>query len=102
MFHGVPDAPNVDVTAEGGAVELATDLPFGEYSGLLSPDATNIDIVVSASADDSELASFAAPLSALDGQYATAVARGTVDADDDADFGVTAFAVDGTAINLTE
>lgn len=102
IFHGVPGAPAVDVTAEQQSVDLATDLAFGEFSGLFYAADADIDVELWVSSSGDPLADFAAPLSTLAGQYLTVVARGTLDDTDDTDFGVTAFTTDGAAVDLTQ
>ncbi|QDG51015.1 DUF4397 domain-containing protein [Persicimonas caeni] len=100
IFHGAPDAPAVDVTAADGALTLAEDLAFGNYSDIATTAANDVNVDITAASDGSAVATVAAPLSGFAGQYLTVVARGTLDTDDDADFGVTAFTADGTAADL--
>jgi hypothetical protein len=101
IFHGAPDAPNVDVSAADGAVSLASDLAFGGFSDIASVGANDVTVDVTVAADDSAVASFPVALSSFAGQYLTVVARGTLDETDDTDFGVTAFGTDGAGVELT-
>ncbi len=102
IFHGAPDAPAVDVTAADGAVTLAQELSFGNFTDIETLDALDTTAEVTLAGTSAVVASFGVPLSQLAGQYVTVVARGTVDTTDDTPFGVTVFTADGTAIDLSE
>lgn len=102
IFHGVPDAPAVDVTAADGAVTLADELSFGEFSDITTVDAADVTADVLLAGTTTPVVSVDVPLSNVGGQYLTVVARGTVDTTDDADFGATAYTADGTALELPE
>lgn len=102
IFHGVPDAPAVDVTAGDGAVTLAEGLEFGNFSDISTVDAADVTAEVALAGTTTPVASFVVPLSGFDGEYVTVVARGTIDTTDDAAFGATAFSADGTSTDLAE
>jgi len=76
VFHGAPDAPEVDVTLFGGPV-LVDNISFGEFANYLSVPAS--DYVISVTPADNNnvvVQSYSAPLSGLEGQAFTVFASG--------------------------
>jgi hypothetical protein len=100
LFHGAPDAPAVDVTADSGTVTLVSDLAFGGFSDIASVGPVDVTVEILVAADDSLVATVLAPLTGFDGEYLTVIARGTLDDTDATDFGVTAFDAAGTGYDL--
>ncbi|QDG51016.1 DUF4397 domain-containing protein [Persicimonas caeni] len=100
IFHGVPDAPTVDVTAAGGLVTLAEGISFGDFSGITTVDSNDVVADVLLAGTTTAVVSLEVPLSNFAGDYLTVVARGTIDTTDDAEFGATAFGADGNSIDL--
>jgi len=77
LFHGAPDAPEVDVTLPGGIPVLFDNVSFGEYADYLSVPAGNYTIQVTPSNDNNTVvAAYLADVTTLAGQAITAFATG--------------------------
>jgi len=97
VFHGAPDAPNVDVDARLVGT-LVSDLAYGDYTGYLTVPATDYLLDVRAAASPDIVASFAAELTGLDGDAITVFASGLLGADPA--FGLFAALPNGTVVEL--
>ncbi|MBK9336838.1 MAG: DUF4397 domain-containing protein [Lewinellaceae bacterium] len=76
LFHGAPDAPEVDVQVPGGSI-LFDDIAFGEFSNYISVPAGNYTIQVTPANDNSTIVqSYTADVSSLGGEAATVFASG--------------------------
>ena len=98
VFHGAPDAPNVDVnTLFNGP--LVGDLPYGEFNSSYLAVATGTYVLNISPAGSSDVAaSFTADLSALGGEAATIVASGLLG--DTPGFTLLAVLPNGTVVEL--
>ena len=65
VFHGVTDAPAVDIYANGDL--LVENLSYSEYAGYLQVPVGDFTIDVTAHGSEQSVASFAAPLSGFGG-----------------------------------
>ena len=100
LFHGAPDAPEVDVRLPGGAI-LFDNVEFGEYADYQSIPATNYKVYLTPSNDNSNiLAAYTAPLSLIPGQAVTVFASGYFGGGTPA-FGVWAALSSGITLPLT-
>ncbi|MFM7153494.1 MAG: DUF4397 domain-containing protein, partial [Bacteroidota bacterium] len=100
LFHGAPDAPEVDVRLPGGAI-LFDNVEFGEYADYQSIPATNYKVYLTPSNDNSNiLAAYTAPLSLIPGQAVTVFASGYFAGGTPA-FGVWAALSSGVTLPLT-
>ncbi len=98
VFHGSPDAPNVDVDARTVGT-LISDLAFGEFTdSYLSVPAGNYYLDVRAAGDPNIVATFQADLSGLGGGAATVFASGLLG--DTPSFGLFAALPDGTVVEF--
>ena len=97
VFHGSPDAPNVDVD-ERVAGNLIGDLAFGEYTTYLELPSADYILDIKAANTDPIVATYLAPLSLLDGQAIRVIASGYLN--DMPGFGLFAVLPDGTVIEL--
>jgi hypothetical protein len=98
LFHGAPDAPQVDVKVQGGPV-LFDNLSFGEFSGYVSvPPAEYIVQVTPANDNNTVVQSYKADVSTLNGQAATLFASGFLNGQPG--FEVWAALADGTTFPL--
>jgi hypothetical protein len=76
LFHGSPDAPEVDVTLPGGPI-LFDNVSFGEYGDYFSAPAGNYTINVTPGNDNNTVvAAYKADVTTLAGQAMTAFATG--------------------------
>ncbi|MCE7926748.1 MAG: DUF4397 domain-containing protein [Haliscomenobacteraceae bacterium CHB4] len=76
LFHGSPDAPEVDVQLPGGPV-LFDNVDFGEYADYISVPPSNYTIQITPSNDNTAIVkTYKADLSNLDGQAITVFASG--------------------------
>jgi hypothetical protein len=100
IFHGSPDAPNVDIDIRGlGAV--VEDLAFGVFEGYLESDiAPDVILDIRPAGSPTVVASFVAPLSALEGLAAVVMASGYLG--EEPNFGLNAVLPDGTVIPLEQ
>lgn len=86
-IHASPDAPAVDVYANGGATPLLQDLAYGEATSYLDiPEGTyNIQLRAAGSAPSSPPVFETGDLTLTDGQRVTALATGFIGSSDAAD-----------------
>ncbi len=76
VYHGSPDAPTVDVQVSGGPV-LVDDLTYGFFAGYLEAPAVDLILEITPGDDNNTVvASYEAPLSALDGLGVVVFASG--------------------------
>jgi hypothetical protein len=76
VFHGSPDAPEVDVKLYNGPV-IVDNLEFAEFSDYLSVPATDYVISVTPANDNNTVVkSYSAPLTGFEGQAFTVFASG--------------------------
>ncbi|MBN8679986.1 MAG: DUF4397 domain-containing protein [Chitinophagales bacterium] len=76
VFHGSPDAPEVDVTLFGGPV-LVDNISFGEFSSYLSVPASEYVISITPADNNNVVVkSYLAPLTDLEGEAFTVFASG--------------------------
>ena len=76
LFHGSPDAPEVDVQLPGGPV-IFDNVEFGEYADYISVPPTEYTIQITPANDNTAIVkSYKADLSALAGQAITVFASG--------------------------
>ncbi len=99
VFHGSPDAPNVDVNVNDGA-SLVTDLTFGAFSGYLGVPAGPYLLDVADAATGQVVATFDVDLTGLDGGAATVFASGLLS--DTPNFGLFAALPDGTVVEFPD
>jgi len=98
VFHGAPDAPNVDVNTLFGGL-LVGDLAYGEFTpSYLGVPAGTYVLNISPAGSTNVVASFTADLSALGGEAATVVASGLLG--DTPGFGLLAVLPNGTVVEL--
>jgi len=102
-YHGSPSAPAVDVQVAGGAV-LVDDLTYREFAGYIDAPAVDLVLDVTPAMDnDTVVASFGAPLSALDGAGVVVFAAGYLEDDPSLpDFGLFVALADGTVLPLSQ
>jgi len=100
IFHGSPDAPNVDVFARDVA-QLASDLAFAENTDYINVPAADYTVDIKAAGTEPIVASYIAPLSALEGGAATVIASGFLAPEmGEPAFGLFAVLADGTFLEL--
>lgn len=101
VFHGVTDAPAVDVYARGAGV-LAGDLSFGEFSsGYVSVPPAAYDVDIRVAGTETVAASYAVDLSAAANAAVTVLASGFLAPEgDDPAFALLAVFADGAAALL--
>jgi hypothetical protein len=76
VFHGSPDAPEVDVTLYNGPV-IVDNVAYGEFSEYLGVPATDYVISITPANDNNTVVqSYQAPLTGLEGQALTVFASG--------------------------
>lgn len=77
LFHGSPNAPEVDVTILGGSPILFDNVQFGEFTNYLSVPPANYSISVTAADNNSAVVqSYKADISGLGGEAFTVFASG--------------------------
>lgn len=94
VVHGSPDAPAVDVYAEGVANPQLTELAFGDTSDYLviPPGTYNFQLRAAPSSDDDPIAYATGPIEIAEGDKLTTVAAGLIGSTADSDkFRVLAF-----------
>jgi hypothetical protein len=102
-YHGAPDAPTVDVQVRNGPI-LVDDLAYTDFQGYLNAEASDLVLEVTLGMDnDTVVAAYDAPLSALDGAGAVVFASGFLSGDDMQlpAFGLYVALGDGTVIPLS-
>jgi len=103
VYHGSPNAPTVDVMVMGGGV-LVDDLTYGMFTmDYLNAPAVDLVLQITPGGDNSTIvASYDAPLSALDGAGAVVFASGFLGEAGLPAFGLFVALADGTVIELSE
>jgi len=96
-FHGAPDAPAVDVGAEGVGT-LITNLMYQTFQGYLSVPAADYTLTIAPTGGE-PIAAFIAPLSGVGGNSLVVFASGYLG--EDPGFGLFAALNDGTVLELT-
>lgn len=76
VFHGVPDAPAVDVDAVFDADNVISGLSYGTFTDYLNLPAAKYDLALQPAGTSQTAASFRADLSTLSGKVATVFASG--------------------------
>ncbi|HNE28405.1 MAG TPA: DUF4397 domain-containing protein, partial [Saprospiraceae bacterium] len=100
LFHGSPNAPEVDVQLPAGPV-IFDNIEFGEFSNYLSVPPSEYVIQLTPSNDNSTVVkSYVADISGLSGQAATVFASGYLNGDPG--FEVWVALADGTTFPLPE
>jgi hypothetical protein len=109
VFHGVTDAPQLDVVTAAGKQTLVDDLAFGEFSNFFTVDPAPVGLQVTEADDqDDVLTQIDVDLSPFEGQALTLVASGFLtpggqdpagDADE-FDFAILAVQADGSVTVL--
>lgn len=100
VFHGSPDAPNVDIGVREFGVNVVTDLAFSEFAGYLElPEAVDVILDIKPAGTEDVVASYFAPLSLLQGQAFTVFASGLLG--DEPSFGLYVAMADGVVIPLS-
>lgn len=106
IFHGSPDAPTVDIKAQGVAT-LVDNAPFRGFSGYLPVPAGNYTVQIAPATGVPNLLAYKAPLSGLGGNTALVLASGyfnpaanTTAGNPGPGFGLWAFTPSGEAIPL--
>lgn len=82
VFHGSPDAPNVDVLARGEAL-LVEDLGFGETWDYLELPAENYLLDIRPTGSQDVALSYFAPIAAIAGEAGVVIATGYLDPEPD-------------------
>ena len=99
-YHGAPDAPTVDILADGVGV-LVPELSYGEFAGYLTVPAADYTLrVTPAGQNETIVASFVAPLADLGGGAAVVFASGFLSSRPGNAFGLFAALADGTVLAL--
>ncbi|MFM7155568.1 MAG: DUF4397 domain-containing protein, partial [Bacteroidota bacterium] len=76
VFHGVPDAPAVDVDAVFETDNVISGLSYGTFTSYLNLPANKYDLALQPAGTSQTAASFRADLSSLSGKVATVFASG--------------------------
>ena len=102
IFHGVTDAPTVDIKAQGVGT-LVDNAPFRGFSPYLPVPAASYTVQISPASGSPNLLAYAAPLSGLAGKTVLVLASGYFDPAQNQNgpaFGIWAFTTTGDAIQL--
>lgn len=102
IFHGVTDAPTVDIKAQGVGT-LVDNAPFRGFSPYLPVPAASYTVQISPASGSPNLLAYAAPLSGLAGKTVLVLASGYFDPAQNQNgpaFGIWAFTTTGEAIQL--
>jgi hypothetical protein len=102
IFHGVTDAPTVDIKAQGVAT-LVDNAPFRGFSPYIPVPAATYTVQISPASGSPNLLAYAAPLGGLAGKTALVLASGYFDPSQNQNgpaFGIWAFTTTGDAIQL--
>lgn len=97
VLHGAPNAPAVDVDAQGVG-NLITNLAYGDYTSYLAVDPAEYLLDVRANGSTDVVATFRADLNGLAGNALTVFASGLLGGDPA--FGLFAALADGTVVEL--
>ena len=98
VFHGVTDAPAVDIYANGGL--LVENLSYSEYAGYLQVPVGDYTIDVTAHGSQEPVASFAAPLSGFGGGTGIVFASGFLASASDSAFSLILTTPSGYSVQL--
>ena len=98
VFHGVTDAPAVDIYANGGL--LVENLSYSEYAGYLQVPVGDYTIDVTAHGSEESVASFAAPLSGFGGGTGIVYASGFLASASDSAFSLILTTPSGYSVKL--
>jgi hypothetical protein len=102
IFHGVTDAPTVDIKAQGVAT-LVDNAPFRGFSNYIPVPAAAYTVQIAPASGTPNLLAYAAPLTSLAGKTALVLASGYFDPAANQNgpaFGIWAFTTTGDAIQL--
>ena len=99
VFHGVTDAPAVDIYANGNL--LVDNLGYNEYKGYVQVPVGDYTIDVTAHGSDQSVASFAAPLSGFGGGTGIVFASGFLASQSDSSFSLILATPSGYSVSLT-
>lgn len=100
-YHGSPDAPVVDILANDDP--FIDDIGYGEFQRIPGVPAAEYKLTVTDASGTTEVASFSADLTGLDGQTAVVFASGFLDPSKNQDgpgFGLCAALLNGHVIDL--
>ena len=98
VFHGVTDAPAVDIYANGSL--LVENLSYNEYKGYAQVPVGDYTIDVTAHGSDQSVASFAAPLSGFGGGTGIVFASGFLASQSDSSFSLILATPSGYSVSL--
>ena len=98
VFHGVTDAPAVDIYANGNL--LVENLGYNEYEGYVQVPVGDYTIDVTAHGSDQSVASFAAPLSGFGGGTGIVFASGFLASQSDSSFSLILATPSGYSVSL--
>ena len=98
VFHGVTDAPAVDIYANGNL--LVENLGYNEYKGYVQVPVDDYIIDVTAHGSDQSVASFAAPLSGFGGGTGIVFASGFLASQSDSSFSLILATPSGYSVSL--
>ena len=98
VFHGVTDAPAVDIYANGAL--LVENLSYSEYAGYLQVPVGDYTIDVTAHGSEESVASFAAPLSGFGGGTGIVYASGFLASASDSAFSLILTTPSGYSVQL--
>ena len=98
VFHGVTDAPAVDIYANGGL--LVENLSYSEYAGYLQVPVGDYTIDVTAHGSEESVASFSAPLSGFGGGTGIVYASGFLASASDSAFSLILTTPSGYSVQL--
>jgi len=97
--HGSPDAPAVDVVANG-SLTLIDDIEYKQFQGYANVPAAEYSLAVQLADNSATVATFDADLSTLDGGAGVVFASGYADGMTDPAFGLWVALADGTTFAL--
>ena len=98
VFHGVTDAPAVDIYANGSL--LVENLGYNEYKGYVQVPVGDYTIDVTAHGSDQSVASFAAPLAGFGGGTGIVFASGFLASQSDSSFSLILATPSGYSVSL--
>lgn len=98
VFHGVTDAPAVDIYANGSL--LVENLAYNEYKGYVQVPVGDYTIDVTANGSDQSVASFAAPLAGFGGGTGIVFASGFLASQSDSSFSLILATPSGYSVSL--
>ena len=98
VFHGVTDAPAVDIYANGNL--LVDNLGYNEYKGYVQVPVGDYTIDVTAHGSDQSVDSFAAPLSGFGGGTGIVFASGFLASQSDSSFSLILATPSGYSVSL--